>query len=117
MSSAALKQLEVSDQGKCCVMVKKSHGYRARTRGLMSKRVRQRGLTSVNKVLETYEGGQKVDVVIDPAFHRGMPHKRYHGRTGIVRGLRGRAVIVDVNLGRALKTLLIRPEHLRPSRG
>ena len=98
-------------------MVKKSHGYRARTRGLMSKRVRQRGLTSVNKVLESYEEGQRVDVVIDSAFHKGMPHKRYHGRTGIVKGVRGRAVIVDLTLGKAVKTLLIRPEHLQPSRG
>lgn len=117
VSSAALVQFEVNCQGKCCLMVKKSHGYRARTRSLMSKRVRQRGLTSVNKVLENYEEGQRVDVVIDPAFHKGMPHRRYQGRTGVVRGVRGRALVVEVGLGKAVKTLLIRPEHLQPSRG
>jgi large subunit ribosomal protein L21e len=83
----------------------------------MSKRVRQRGLTSVNKVLENYEEGQRVNIVIDPAFHKGMPHRRYHGRTGVVKGTRGRAVVVDIKLGKAQKTLLIRPEHLRQSRG
>ena len=98
-------------------MVKKSHGFRARTRSLMSKRTRQRGLGSTNIVLVAYEVGQKVDVVIDPGFHKGMPHRRYHGRTGVVTGLRGRAVVVDVGLGKATKTLIIRPEHLRPSRG
>jgi large subunit ribosomal protein L21e len=98
-------------------MVKKSHGYRSRTRGLMSKRVRERGLSSPSKVLVDYEVGQRVDIVIDPAFHKGMPHKRYHGKTGIATGIRGRAVLVDVGLGKATKSLIIRREHLRVSRG
>ena len=83
----------------------------------MSKRVRQKGLSSPSKVLVDYEEGQRVDIVIDSGFHRGMPHKRYHGRTGVVTGLRGRAIVVDVNLGKATKTLIIRREHLQPSRG
>jgi large subunit ribosomal protein L21e len=83
----------------------------------MSKRIRQKGLTSPSKVLTDYEEGQKVDIVIDPAFHKGMPHKRYHGRTGVVTGLRGRAVVVDVGLGNATKTLIVRREHLQLSRG
>ena len=98
-------------------MVKNSHGFRSRTRGLMSKRVRQKGLSSPSKVLVDYEEGQRVDIVIDSGFHRGMPHKRYQGRTGVVTGLRGRAIVVDVNLGKATKTLIIRREHLQPSRG
>ena len=98
-------------------MVKKSHGYRARTRALMSKDIRTKGLGSPNRVLINYEVGQRVDVVINPGFHKGMPHRRYHGRTGIVKGLRGRAVVVDVGLGEATKTLIIRREHLQPSRG
>jgi large subunit ribosomal protein L21e len=98
-------------------MVKKSHGYRARTRGLMSKRVRQRGLSSPSKVLVDYEVGQRVDVVIDSGFHKGMPHRRYHGRTGVVTGLRGRAIVIDIGLGKATKSLIVRREHLQPSRG
>ena len=98
-------------------MVKKSHGYRARTRSLMSKRVRERGLSSPSKVLIDYEVGQRVDIVIDSGFHKGMPHRRYQGKTGVVTGLRGRAVVVDVGLGKAIKTLMIRREHIQPSRG
>ena len=98
-------------------MVKKSHGFRARTRSLMSKRVRQRGLSSPSKVLIDYEVGQRVDIVINPGFHKGMPHRRYQGRTGVCTALRGRALVVDVSLGKAMKTLSIRREHLQPSRG
>ncbi len=82
----------------------------------MSKKVRTRGLRPLSSILTTYEVGQRVDIIIDPSFHKGMPHKRYHGRTGVVRGMRGRAVVVDVKLGKAIKTLIIRPEHLRPSK-
>jgi large subunit ribosomal protein L21e len=98
-------------------MVKKSHGYRARTRALMSKRVRTRGLVPPNRVLVDFEKGQRVDIVIDPGFHKGMPHRRYQGRTGVVKEMRGRAVVVDVSLGKAMKTLIIRPEHLQVSKG
>ena len=83
----------------------------------MSKRVRTRGLRPVSKVLVEYKVGQRVDIVIDPAVHKGMPHRRYQGRTGVVVGLRGRGIVVDVKLGKALKTLIIRPEHLQPSKG
>ncbi|MHA1905989.1 MAG: 50S ribosomal protein L21e [Candidatus Thorarchaeota archaeon] len=98
-------------------MVKKSHGFRARTRSLMSKRVRTRGLAPVSTVLVDYEVGDSVNIVIDPGVHKGMPHRRYHGRTGVVKGKRGRGIEVDVKMGNAVKSLIIRPEHLRPSRG
>jgi large subunit ribosomal protein L21e len=97
-------------------MVKKSHGYRARTRALMSKNVRTRGMDPLGKMLVDFEVGQRVDIVINPSFHKGMPHKRYHGRTGIVTGHRGRAILVDVKLGNATKSLIIRPEHLQLSK-
>jgi large subunit ribosomal protein L21e len=97
-------------------MVKKSHGFRARTRSLMSKRVRTRGLAALSTVLIDYEEGDRVNIVIDPAIHKGMPHRRYHGRTGVVTGQRGRGIEVDVKMGNAVKSLIVRPEHLRPSK-
>jgi len=97
-------------------MVKKSHGYRARTRSLMSKRPRNRGISPLGSMLIEYQEGQRVNIVIDPSMHKGMPHRRYQGRTGIVKGMRGRGVIVEVSLGKATKTLIVRPEHLRPNK-
>ncbi len=79
--------------------------------------MRKRGLSPSSKLLIDYKVGQRVDVVIDPGVHKGMPHRRYQGRTGVVTGLRGRAVVLDVGLGNATKKLIIRREHLQPSRG
>ncbi len=95
-------------------MVKNSHGFRSRTRNLMSKKIRNKGLNSLSAVLIDYKEGDRVNIVIDSAVHKGMPHKRYHGRTGVISGQRGRAYLVDVSIGKAMRTLIIRPEHLRP---
>ncbi len=83
----------------------------------MRKKVRQRGMSSLSRVLVDYEVDQRVDIVIDSSVHKGMPNRRYQGRTGVVTGIRGRGVVVDVKLGKATKTIIVRPDHLKPSRG
>jgi large subunit ribosomal protein L21e len=81
----------------------------------MTKKVRQRGMPSLGKLLQTYTEGDRVDIIIDSAIHGGQPHKRYHGRVGIIQGRRGRSYEVETTLGKKTKLLIIRPEHLRPS--
>ena len=98
-------------------MVKRSHGYRVGSRKMMTKKVRERGMPSLGKLLRIYEEGERVDIIIDPAIHGGQPHRRYHGRVGIIRARRGRSYEVETTLGKKVKLLIIRPEHLRPSGG
>jgi large subunit ribosomal protein L21e len=89
-------------------------GYRNKSRRLHRKNVRKRGLGSVEKFLIDYKIGDKVDIITDPSQHRrGMPHRRYHGRTGEIIGLRGRCFEVTVKLGNSKKLLIIGREHLR----
>jgi len=96
-------------------MVKRSHGYRVGSRKLMTKKVRERGMPSLGKLLRAYNEGDRVDIIIDSAIHGGQPHKRYHGRVGIIQGRRGQSYEVQTTLGNKTKLLIIRPEHLRPS--
>ncbi|MFX1300604.1 MAG: 50S ribosomal protein L21e [Promethearchaeota archaeon] len=98
-------------------MVKRSHGYRVGSRKMMTKKVRERGLPSLGKLLRIYEEGERVDILIDPSIHGGQPHRRYHGRVGIIRARRGQSYEVETTLGNKVKLLIIRPEHLRPSGG
>ena len=44
-----------------------------------------------------------------------MPHRRFQGRTGTVSGKQGRAYVISVKDGNMAKTIVSRPEHLRPS--
>jgi len=89
-------------------------GYRNKTRKRHRKNVRKRGLGPVEKYLIDYEVGDKVDLITDSSQHkRGMPHRRYHGRTGVILGVRGRCFEVEVRLNKAKKTLIVGREHLR----
>lgn len=96
-------------------MVKAPAGYRHRTRKLLRKSRRERGaVPKLSVLLRSYEEGSKVAIKIDPSFHKGMPHRRFHGLTGTVVGRRGKAYIVEVFLGDKKKTLFVPPIHLSP---
>ncbi len=92
-----------------------SRGYRHRTRKLLKKHIRERGsVPPLSLLLYDYKPGDYVYIKINPSVMKGMPHRRYHGKVGIVAGKRGRAYIVKVRVGGKEKTLFVRPEHLRP---
>ena len=89
-------------------------GYRNKSRRIHRKNVRDRGLGSIEKYLIDYNIDDKVDIITDSSVHRrGMPHRRYHGRTGTIVAIRGRCYVVKVKLGNAMKTLIIGREHIR----
>ena len=95
-------------------MARKSKGYRSRTRKVLRRSPRERGKSGLSRLLRRYEPGSKVCIKIDPSFHKGMPHRRYHGKIGTIRDKRGRSYIVEVKVGGKEKTLIVRPEHLEP---
>lgn len=89
-----------------------NHGMRRKTRDKLSKTVRARGISPVVRAIQEFEPGQKVHVLIDPSKHKGMPHPRFHGRTGEITGKRGRAFVLKITDGNSVKTLIALPEHL-----
>jgi len=94
-------------------MVKASKGIRSRTRNMMSKSPRKRGMNSLARSFQKFEVGEKANIVIDPSMHKGQPHKRFHGQTGEVVGKRGAAYILTVREKGKMKTTIVRPEHLK----
>ncbi len=94
-------------------MVKASKGYRRRTRSVMQKRARDRGLSPITRMFQTFEVGEKASINLDPSVQKGMPHVRFHGHTGTVAGMQGDAYLIDVRMGGKLKQVIVRPEHLR----
>ena len=76
--------------------------------------MRKRGLGSIEKYLIDYHIQDKVDIIGDPSVQkRGLPHRRYYGKTGTVIGQRGRCFLVKVKLGNSKKTIILGREHLR----
>jgi len=96
--------------------MKKSHGYRSRTRMLLKKKTREKGKLGLSKLLHEYKPGDRVIIKIDPSVHKGMPHRRYHGRIGDIKEKRGRSYVIDVTQGNAVKQIIARPEHLVPQK-
>ncbi|MGQ4833301.1 MAG: 50S ribosomal protein L21e [Candidatus Asgardarchaeia archaeon] len=97
-------------------MVQKSKGYRTRTRKLLTKPIRKKGLHPLGKLLYQYKIGEKVIIKIDPSIHKGMPHKRFHGKIGRVIGFRGKGIIVEVKDFNKIKQIITLKEHLEPLR-
>ncbi|DBA71977.1 hypothetical protein WJX82_007759 [Trebouxia sp. C0006] len=96
------------------------HGTRARTRDSFSRGFRQKGYIPLSTYLTNYRLGDYVDIKVNSAVQKGMPHKVYHGRTGKVWNVTKRAVGVVVNKqvnGRVIpKRIHVRVEHVKPSR-
>ncbi|MFW9779643.1 MAG: 50S ribosomal protein L21e [Candidatus Heimdallarchaeota archaeon] len=94
-------------------MVKKSKGTNFRTRRVFSKHPRNRGLPPISHSLREYAIDSRVNIVIEPSVQKGRPHRRFHGKTGIVLEKRGASYVVQVTDGKAKKKIIARPEHLR----
>lgn len=100
------------------LMVKAPRGIRHRTRKVMKKHVREKGaVPPLSLLMLEYSPGDFVYIHVNPAIHRGMPHRRYIGMTGVVVGKKGKSYLVEVRVGGKKKLLYIRPEHLRPAQG
>mgnify|MGYP006288681247 FL=1 len=94
-------------------MVKRSKGLRSKSRHILRRKPRDRGFSSLTRSLQQFDDGEKVNIVIDPSVHRGMPHVRFQGYTGTVLGRQGNSYRVQIRVGKKIKKLVVRPEHIR----
>lgn len=92
-------------------MVQKSKGRRRRTRKLLRVKARER--SPITRYLQEFEVGSKVVIKPNPSSHKGMPFKRFFGRTGTVINKRGKSYIIKIKDGNKEKTIISRPEHLK----
>jgi len=88
----------------------RSHGFRHKSRSVLTKK-QPRG---VSFLLREYHEGERALVIIDSRQHKGMPHRRYHGKVGIVRNIGRRSITLDIKLGNKTKTLITRFDHIKP---
>lgn len=91
----------------------KSKGTRRKSRSALSKRVREKGKLPLSRLLTKYEVGEKVVINIDPAIHKGMPHKRFQGKIATVVEQRGKAYVLEIQHRRSVKNIIATPHHLK----
>merc|ERR1712010_188699 len=58
-------------------------GLRRGTRYMFARDFRKHGPLALTKYLTVYKRGDIVDIKGNGAIQKGMPHKSYHGKTGM----------------------------------
>ncbi len=97
--------------------MKGSKGYYGGTRSLLRKPTREKGKPKISKILYEYKPGSQVIIKMDSSVQKSMPHKRFHGKIGVIIDKRGRGYVVSVPQGNAVKEIIVRSEHLEPYTG
>ncbi|KAI1343344.1 ribosomal protein L21e-domain-containing protein [Xylariaceae sp. FL0016] len=95
-------------------------GLRAGTRYAFSRNFRQKGMIKLSTYLQQYKVGDIVDIKTNGAVQKGMPHKVYHGKTGVIYNVTKSAVgiIIYKKVGNRYleKRINVRLEHVSLSR-
>ena len=88
-----------------------SHGFRKKTRSIMTTDNVVRGLSYL---LIDYKVGDKVIVDIDPREHNTTPHRRFQGKIGVVKEVGKRSLKVAVQISdKKQKILQTRLNHIK----
>jgi large subunit ribosomal protein L21e len=92
---------------------KRIGGYRRKTRQKMTKGHRQKGKISLSSFFQSFNIGDNVAFLAEPAYQKGMYHPRYHGKVGVVKAKRGDCYEVGIKDGSVSKTMIVHPVHLK----
>lgn len=94
-------------------MAKRVGRSRRKTRQIMSKHAREKGKISLSSYFQEFKEGDNVNLQAEPAMHKGMYFRRFHGKQGVIKGKRGGCYEVMLKDGGKQKMLIIHPVHLR----
>ena len=93
--------------------MKRSRGFRSKTRNKLKSVVRPGRSNPITKKIQRFNEDDLVHIIIDPSVHKGQPHHRFHGKTAKVIGIRGKSYVLGLKDGNKAKELIVRPEHLK----
>merc|ERR1712230_355279 len=95
-------------------------GLRAGTRYAFARKHRQKGMVRLSTFMKNYKVGDIVDIKNNGAQQKGMAHKVYHGKTGVVYNVTKSAVgvIIYKQVGNRYieKRINVRLEHINHRR-
>ncbi|SRR3989339_1136403 len=94
-------------------MVTRIGGMRRKTRSKLSKNFRRKGKISISNYFQDLKIGDRVYLGAEPAVQKGFYFPRFYGKSGTVKGKKGRCYEISINdLGKE-KTLIVHPVHLK----
>jgi len=93
--------------------MKKTGGLRRKSRSLFKKHKREKGKLSLRRYLQTLKAGDTVTLTLESAFHKGIYHPMFYGKTGTIKAKKGKCYEVLITNGGKQKTLIVHPVHLK----
>ncbi|MFH1444930.1 MAG: 50S ribosomal protein L21e [Nanoarchaeota archaeon] len=93
-------------------MSKTSKGSRTGTRSKL--RQIKRAKFKSETFLKEFKKDDIVVIKIEPSSHKGMPFPKMNGKIGKIVGKRGNSYIINVLIGKTQKSVIAKPEHIKP---
>lgn len=94
-------------------MPERKGGNRRKTRQKFSKGLREKGKISLKDYFQQFEEGQKVTLLIESAYQKGMYHRKFYSKTGTIDGKQGECYLVNILDGKMKKKVIVHPVHLK----
>jgi|TARA_Y100000310_G_scaffold28100_1_gene26749 large subunit ribosomal protein L21e len=88
-------------------------GLRRKSRYKFKKERRQKGKVSISRFMQTFSKGQGVHLSIEPSLHKSSYHSRFIGKTGKIKGIRGKCYEVTIEDKGKEKMIIVHPSHLK----
>jgi large subunit ribosomal protein L21e len=94
-------------------MVTRSKGSRSGTRHKLRKKAKNKGKLPIRRVVQEFKKGERVIINPEPSIQKGMPHKRFFWKQGVVLDKKGKAYVIGVKVGKLEKKVISLPVHLK----
>jgi large subunit ribosomal protein L21e len=78
----------------------------------MTKNARDKGKIRLSAYFASYNEGDKVALIAEPAVQNGNYNPRFHGKVGTIVSRQGECYYVAIKDGNKAKTLIVHPIHL-----
>ena len=86
---------------------------RRKTRHKLKKPMRAKGKLPLRKFFQTFELGERVTLIAEPAYQKGMYFPRFHNMVGTVTKKRGFCYEVTIKDKNKPKMVILHPVHMR----
>jgi len=94
-------------------MVKRIGRARRGTRSKFRKNIKEKGKLSLRRYFQEFKEGEKVLLDIEPSTQKGGYFQRFHSKSGVIKGKKGRCYTISVKDQGKEKTLIVHPVHLK----
>jgi large subunit ribosomal protein L21e len=79
----------------------------------MKKPLRNKGKISISKYFQILKENDRVLLKAEPAVQNGIYFRRFHGKTGLIKGKQGECYKILIKDGNKNKEVIVHPVHLR----